>query len=366
MTVGIDARLKNVGELYDLEINLDGDIRSEDFFDTAIIVSLFAEKRANESEVLEPLLRRGWIGNEVTPNFEIGSKIWLYEQSRLTNAVLNGIITTARQSLQWLVDDGFAVSIDDVEAIITATGINLTVTIRRPNSKVEKRYYTLWDSTALPAQPQISPNITLTRDISFQSIFTILGSPNDPVNVVITIANALYPNYGGAAITIGGPWHEDTKITLIINSGSAVAGGGGRGGGGGAASNGLGGITFGTAADGSAATDTSKGLGAVGVSGNGGATADQVAENGEDGFAAIIMGHDMVIKNNGSIRGGGGGGGGGGEDEGAGGDGGTLISGGGAGGGTGGGTAGSRGNAITKNGFEITFDPEGTISGSVV
>ncbi len=126
-----------------------GDIVSSDFFDTAILVSLFAEKRANESEVLEPLLRRGWIGNEVTPGFEIGSKIWLYEQSRLTNSVLNSITNAAKQALQWLVDDGFAVSIDDVEAIVTKTGINLTVTIRRPNSKVEKRHYTLWDNSAL-------------------------------------------------------------------------------------------------------------------------------------------------------------------------------------------------------------------------
>ncbi len=151
MTVGIDAKLTSVGELYDFSIDSNGDIESEDFFDTAILVSLFAEKRANESEVLNPLFRRGWIGNEVTPGFEIGSKIWLYEQSRLTNSVLNGITTATKQALQWLVDDGFAVSIDDVEAFVTETGINLTVIIRRPNSKVDKRYYTLWDNTALPS-----------------------------------------------------------------------------------------------------------------------------------------------------------------------------------------------------------------------
>lgn len=150
MIVGIDARLKLIaGDLYDLDIISTGDIRSEDFFDTAIIVSLFAERRANESEVAESRQQRGWIGNESTPGFEMGSKIWLYEQSRLTKTILNGIEIAARESLQWLVDDEFAIRITKVKAIATTTGINLEIVITRPNSQVDRRYFDLWDMTAL-------------------------------------------------------------------------------------------------------------------------------------------------------------------------------------------------------------------------
>jgi phage gp46-like protein len=142
MTVGIDACLEEIdGGLYDIQLDSAGDILSGDFFDTAILVSLFAERRANESEVLESEHRRGWIGNESTPGFEIGSKLWLFEQSRLTSTTINGVSSAARQALEWLIDDEFAESIDAVDARIIDGGLGLDVTTRRPNSCVERRFF---------------------------------------------------------------------------------------------------------------------------------------------------------------------------------------------------------------------------------
>ena len=149
MTVGIDAQLFPVDNYYDIEIGSDGDITSVDFFDTAIIVSLFAERRALESEVWNASQRRGWIGNESTPGVEIGSKLWLYEQSRLTRTMLNGIQDVIAEALKWFVEDGHAVSIDGVEARITNSGITLSVTIRRTNSETISRSFQLWQNTAV-------------------------------------------------------------------------------------------------------------------------------------------------------------------------------------------------------------------------
>ena len=74
MPVGIDACLEDLGNgAYDIQIASNGDILTQDFFDTYILVSLFSNRRANESEVLVPELRGGWIGNESTPGFEQGS-----------------------------------------------------------------------------------------------------------------------------------------------------------------------------------------------------------------------------------------------------------------------------------------------------
>ena len=150
MAVGIDATLQELaGGLYDMQIGSDGDILSEDSFDTAIIVSLLTDRRANESEVLEAQNRRGWIGNESTPGIEIGSKLWLFEQSRLNRTAIDGVGVVARDALQWLVDDGHAVSIIAASAVRTATGLTLEVTIERHNSEVETRFFDLWTATGV-------------------------------------------------------------------------------------------------------------------------------------------------------------------------------------------------------------------------
>jgi phage gp46-like protein len=160
MTTGIDAVLESLGNgTYDFQIADDGDILTADAFDSAIIVSLFADRRADESEVSPAQLRRGWIGNESTPDFEIGSKLWLYYQSRLTQTVLNGVENAAQQALRWFVEDSIPATgttiADNVYASATASTsatsnsgvVTLAITIERPNSQVEKRYYELWENT---------------------------------------------------------------------------------------------------------------------------------------------------------------------------------------------------------------------------
>lgn len=133
-------------EFYDMQIGPDGDILAEDFFDTSILYSLFGERRASADEVVEPQRRRGWIGNEAG-GFENGSKIWLYEQARLTRSTLNGIEDEAAKALQWLVDDGYAVSIDSPVAIVRSGRVLLEVTIRRSRDRVSRRFYELWERT---------------------------------------------------------------------------------------------------------------------------------------------------------------------------------------------------------------------------
>lgn len=131
--------------LYDMQIGPDGDILAEDFFDTSILYSIFGERRASADEMLEPNQRRGWIGNDST--FENGSKVWLYEQARITRSVMNGIADEVLKSLQWLVDDGYAVSIDKPVISVTREAVLIEVTIRRPRDKVSRRFYKLWELT---------------------------------------------------------------------------------------------------------------------------------------------------------------------------------------------------------------------------
>lgn len=145
-TTDADLSLNDDG-VYDFTLDSEGDILTKNFLDTAILVSLFTDRRASASEVPSSHRRRGWIGNESTPNFEIGSKLWLFEQARLSRGVLNEIVSAAREALKWMVDDGIALAVDASAEFSLNSTIGLTITLSRPNSKVEHRYFELWENT---------------------------------------------------------------------------------------------------------------------------------------------------------------------------------------------------------------------------
>jgi len=132
--------------LYDISFDSDGDILTRDFFDTSLLMSLFCERRADSSEVVIPELRRGWIGS-VHAEFENGSKIWLLEQARLTKSNLNTLENEAAKALEWLVSDGFAVSIGPIVASATNGKVILDITINRSKSRTERRHFVLWQNT---------------------------------------------------------------------------------------------------------------------------------------------------------------------------------------------------------------------------
>ena len=138
-----DAALNTDSGYYDISIDADGDIATKDSFDTALLMSLFCERRALPSEVAVTHHRRGWIGND---DFEIGSKLWLYEQARITRDTINGVNTAAKNGLQWLVDDNLIESIN-VSTSVVNNSISINAEIKRFNSAVEYRYYDLWSNT---------------------------------------------------------------------------------------------------------------------------------------------------------------------------------------------------------------------------
>lgn len=138
-----DIALNKDSGYYDISIDADGDIATQDSFDTALLMSLFCERRALPSEVATAHHRRGWIGND---DFEIGSKLWLYEQARITRDTINGVNTEAKNGLQWLIDDSLVESVN-VSTSVVNNSISISAEIKRFNSAVEYRYYDLWSNT---------------------------------------------------------------------------------------------------------------------------------------------------------------------------------------------------------------------------
>jgi hypothetical protein len=331
-------------------------------------------------------MRRGWIGNESTPGFEIGSKIWLYEQARLTRSILNGITTSVTQSLQWMIDDGYALSIK-IETILTATGVGINIIIQRPNSKVENRYYDLWNNTGI-SHPENQTFFQLTvptedlgptdgsRVVGY-NIFDKVGNPKYAVDVIVYLFNQC-GGVGSPTVSTGSGWHVDSKITIYNDTNNQVLGGGGKGGiggetsgNGGVGTGGSGGNTFGFAGSPGAYPGeyvfdpTSPDAGSPT-----GGTVDRVATDGGQGFPCIEMFHPITFMNHGTISGGCGGGGGGGADGGTGGDGASHgfqanpVAGD-DGTGTEPGLGGGINFAIVTNNHSIIYNPEGLIRGGV-
>ncbi len=90
----------------------DNDLETDDGLTTAIIISLYTDRRADDADVLPDennIDKRGWWGDKVSPDVEgdeIGSKLWLLERAKTTSA--DAVPTVERyveESLQWMIDD---------------------------------------------------------------------------------------------------------------------------------------------------------------------------------------------------------------------------------------------------------------------
>jgi phage gp46-like protein len=87
----------------------------------AVVISLFTHRRADPDDNAD--VPMGWWGDTwpVVANDRYGSKLWLLQRSKLTNALVNTVRTYLRDALQWMLDDG-VVSRIDID--IQRTGIN--------------------------------------------------------------------------------------------------------------------------------------------------------------------------------------------------------------------------------------------------
>lgn len=144
-----DIALDNSKGYYDISVT-NGDFTSTDGLDTAILVSMFVDKRAAESEVPEASLRRGWIGNEqnADPNYELGSKLWLLYQSRSTREILNRSIDLLKGALLWMIEDSLVKDIS-VSGTRSGGGITLSVTFLRFDKSTFSHQFSLWENTSL-------------------------------------------------------------------------------------------------------------------------------------------------------------------------------------------------------------------------
>jgi phage gp46-like protein len=142
-----DALLNNDAKYWDIGF-ANGDLILTYGFETAILMSLFLDKRASETEVAKVELRRGWWGNDFSDydNYEIGSKLWFLDQARADINTLNLAQTYANDGLSWFLTDNYCTKIT-VDTSYTIGNLIIDVTLYRPNNLIINNSYTLWDNT---------------------------------------------------------------------------------------------------------------------------------------------------------------------------------------------------------------------------
>ncbi len=144
-----DVKLRQDDDLaFDIHIAEDGDFELEDSFDTSIIHSLFVDGRANQSDIGEPIERRGFWGDliifENEPTIQSGSKLWLV-RGRRTEVNLNNAIDFCQKGLNWLIEKDFAKQIN-VTGEFSTNGIILDVTITVIDNSILKFNFRLWEN----------------------------------------------------------------------------------------------------------------------------------------------------------------------------------------------------------------------------
>ena len=87
------------------------DLAPDDGLRTAVIVSLFTDRRAGAEDVEGGTARRGWWGDTLADDDRIGSLLWLLRREKQTAVVLVRAEGYAREALAWLVEDGIAVAV---------------------------------------------------------------------------------------------------------------------------------------------------------------------------------------------------------------------------------------------------------------
>jgi phage gp46-like protein len=129
---------------------LDFALDTDDGLETAVVLSLFTDARANDDDQLPAgqTDRRGWWGDAYAPveGDRIGSRLWLLRRSKQLQSSLNEAREYAEEALAWMVEDGVAQRVEVVAYIPRFEVLGLAVDIYKPDGSVfRRRYESHWE-----------------------------------------------------------------------------------------------------------------------------------------------------------------------------------------------------------------------------
>lgn len=119
----------------------------DDGLESAVVISLFTDRRAENDDEVDGEDRRGWWGDLFADveGDRIGSRLWLLSREKQLPAVLIKAREYASEALQWLIDDGVASAVTVTTEIVRQGLLGLLVVIHRPaKPPIQFRFETFW------------------------------------------------------------------------------------------------------------------------------------------------------------------------------------------------------------------------------
>jgi len=144
----MDAKLFYHDQYFDLGLE-NNDIALDDGLQTAVIISLFSDQRIEAAELpTGETDQRGWWG-DVYPDIEgdqTGSRLWILQREKQTEETRRRAAEYAKESLQWLIDDKVAESIETEAEWLGPGFLGLAVTIQRPKGSLTFSFKLNWNA----------------------------------------------------------------------------------------------------------------------------------------------------------------------------------------------------------------------------
>jgi len=124
------------------------DLKMDDSLKTAIIISLFTDRRVTVDELPdgESDLRGWWADALNGDGDQIGSKLWTLKREKITEDLLARAKRYCEEALQWLVEDEIAESVHVVTERRGLYQISIGIQIKRPyDDRIKYRFGFIWE-----------------------------------------------------------------------------------------------------------------------------------------------------------------------------------------------------------------------------
>jgi phage gp46-like protein len=115
--------------------------------ESAVMISLFTDRRAEEDDDPTESNRRGWWGDTYSAieNDRIGSRLWLLSRSKEIQPTVNLAQLYAEEALQWLIEDNIAEAVNVTASIVRRGVLGLEIEIVKPDGVQIINHQYVWN-----------------------------------------------------------------------------------------------------------------------------------------------------------------------------------------------------------------------------
>lgn len=113
----------------------DGDLVTDAGLESAVVLSLFIDRRAETDDVIDDDDKRGWWADGIDSDGDlIGSRLWLLQRSKTVADIPRRAKEYAEEALDWMREDGVAKSVL-ASAQRIGNVLSLQIAIARPDGR---------------------------------------------------------------------------------------------------------------------------------------------------------------------------------------------------------------------------------------